>query len=246
MQSQRWLESVREQLVARRLQRDYIERFVDELADHFHDLTEESMKSEQEAILRLGEPTQVAKAAARAYHRRTFLGRHPVVAFLTFGISPFFVLAIVFIAEILLVCKICDHFGDGYFFPRRVRYLGWSRTGLELAFSFAFLIAPTILLIAFYQRLAKHTFAARRWIALSCVGMLVIAFFTHFSVGFAWKGHQSYLGIYLSRSPGLLQYVQCAVPIALCCWLVWKHRKSQLAEARVEKSQGSEHVRAVA
>jgi hypothetical protein len=66
---------------------------MDELTDHIADLKEENM--EADASSRLGDPEQVAEAAATAYRRRSFLGRHPMAAFLVFGLSPFVTLCIV-------------------------------------------------------------------------------------------------------------------------------------------------------
>jgi hypothetical protein len=55
-----------------------------ELSDHLEDVKEDGM----EAVSRLGDPEQVADDAVTAYKRRSFLGRHPVAAFLVFAISP--------------------------------------------------------------------------------------------------------------------------------------------------------------
>jgi hypothetical protein len=80
MESQPWLDSVRQRLARHDLPPSYAQRFTEELRDHLEDLKEENM--EADAISRLGEPEQVADNAVAAYRRRSFLGRHPVAAFL--------------------------------------------------------------------------------------------------------------------------------------------------------------------
>lgn len=55
---------------------------MDELSDHFEDITDETMSTEASVSSRLGEPKLVADAAITAYWRRSFLDRRPMVAFL--------------------------------------------------------------------------------------------------------------------------------------------------------------------
>ncbi len=86
MDDQPWLNRVRQRLAKHVLPPNYVERVVEELADHLDDLKEES--TEADAYSRLGSPEQVAEAAVVAYRRRNFLGRHPLAAFLVFAISP--------------------------------------------------------------------------------------------------------------------------------------------------------------
>jgi hypothetical protein len=81
-----WLDDVQKRLFRQGLPPSYVQRFMGELADHLNDLKEENM--EADAIPRLGEPEQVAEAAVIAYRRRSFLGRHPLAAFLVFAVSP--------------------------------------------------------------------------------------------------------------------------------------------------------------
>ncbi len=68
-----WLEEVREKLVRQGLPQQYIDRFVQELRDHYDDITEEGMSMEPEktsaAEERMGQPAQLAQAAASEYRR---------------------------------------------------------------------------------------------------------------------------------------------------------------------------------
>ena len=88
MDSQPWLDRVRERLARQLLPSSYVQRFMEELTDHFQDITEETMRADESVLSRLGEPDQVANAAVTAYRRRSFLGRHPALKFLVFGVSP--------------------------------------------------------------------------------------------------------------------------------------------------------------
>ena len=71
MANQHWLDEVRTQLAHQALPPTYIKRFMEELSDHFQDLTEDTMSTEANVSFRLGEPNQVAKAAVAAYRRRS-------------------------------------------------------------------------------------------------------------------------------------------------------------------------------
>ena len=64
MDSQPWLDRVRERLARHVLPPSYVQRLMEELSDHLEDLKEEGM--EADAISRMGEAEQVAEAAATA------------------------------------------------------------------------------------------------------------------------------------------------------------------------------------
>jgi len=102
-----WLDRVRERLARQLLPPSYVQRFMDELADHVNDLKEENMK----AVSRLGDPEQVADTAVAAYRRRSFLGRHPTAAFLVFAISPVVTWCVVALA----VLSVLQLFWQGHF-----------------------------------------------------------------------------------------------------------------------------------
>ena len=84
MDNQPWLDRVREQLARQALPPSYIKRFMEELTDHFNDLMEENM--EGDVVSQLGQPEQVAGAAAVAYRQHRFLGRHCWARVLVFGV----------------------------------------------------------------------------------------------------------------------------------------------------------------
>ena len=70
MESQPWLNRVRERLVRQLLPPSYVQRFVEELSDHLEDVKEDGM--DQNSSSRLGDPEQVADTAVAAYRRRSF------------------------------------------------------------------------------------------------------------------------------------------------------------------------------
>jgi hypothetical protein len=83
------LQILRNELVRRGLPRDYVARVTGELADHVDDMAAEAGCSVTSATSvmrpqladRLGDPVRLADGIAREFQRRTFLGRHPWLAF---------------------------------------------------------------------------------------------------------------------------------------------------------------------
>jgi hypothetical protein len=67
-----WLDKVRERLARQALQRNYMQRFMEELSDHLDDLKEENMESD--ATSRMGEPEQVPTNSAPMRQRLPILG----------------------------------------------------------------------------------------------------------------------------------------------------------------------------
>jgi len=103
MANQPWLDDLHERLAQHALPQTYIRRFMEEVSDHFQDITEENMSTEANVYSRLGEPAQVAKAAVTSYRRRSFIGRHPMAAFLVFAVSPVVSLIILFLTSAVLI-----------------------------------------------------------------------------------------------------------------------------------------------
>jgi hypothetical protein len=242
MQSQRWLESVREQLIARRLPRDYIERFMEELADHFHDLTEENMESANDAIIRLGDPQQVAKAAADEYRRRTFLGRHPVIAFLTFAISPLITLPLLAVGEMIAV------YGVLYLVTSAIAaifhihddasaHLGATVDAtIQILLPVLFVIIPSLILTAVYSRLARRTASPQTWLIVSCGLIAALASAPIFMCRFDPKRNYDLLGIGAHWPITIMQFVQFALPIVFAAWLSKRRRARERNLVQSESS----------
>jgi len=178
MANQPWLDEVRAGLVGHALPPAYIRRFMDELYNRFQDIMEENMSTEAGVLSRLGEPSQVAKAAVTAYRRRSFLGRHPVAAFLVFGVSPIVSLILVFVLNVLGIAAIFKIFepclmsiGD----PHRTTPPGpVGLAATDYLFSLLYIIIPAVLTTVLYCKLAKWLGVARAWMVASCVVLAIM------------------------------------------------------------------------
>jgi hypothetical protein len=188
-----WFEEVRERLLRRGLPPTYVQRFVAELADHFHDLKEETMGAEADLVSRLGEPAQVADAAVAAYRRRSFIGRHPAAAFLVFAISPVITQWVLMIFGVVAL-RSCS--GQGTF--------DWydNHWGLSLLIA-----VSSIFLGILYGELAMRLGLGSKWRVASCVVLGVIAMFWESAFG-------RYAGTDIVMLP-----VQFAVPLGVGWWV---------------------------
>ena len=186
MGDQPWLDRVRERLARQALPSAYIRKFMEELSDHLEDLKEESM--ETDAYSRLGEPEQVAEAAVVAYRRRSFLGRHPVAAFLVFAVSP--VITLYFMLFVFLIV------------------LSMFRVQLTVDFNEGHWILSLIIVVcstfvgALYGELALWLGIGKKWTLASCAVLGVIAML--FGIGFG--------------SYTVMLLVQFAAPLAVGWW----------------------------
>jgi len=193
MDNQPWLDSVREQLARHRLPPSYVQRFTEELSDHLEDLNENGL--EADASSRLGEPKQVAAAAVAAYRRRSFLGRHPVAAFLVFAISP------VMSMEILLFVSM---FLQGVFSGRHTVNFQEDHWMLSLMVLVCSTFAGCL-----YGELAMWLGISRKWTLASCAVLGAIA--TLLELGFA-------------GTVTVVLLVQFTAPLAVGWWFTkWKY-----------------------
>jgi len=197
MDNQPWLDSVREQLVQHGLPPSYVQRFTEELGDHLDDLNEEGLEGlEAEVSSRLGEPKQVAHAAVVAYRRRSFLGRHPVAAFLVFAISPVMSLEILFLASMFLLAAFSGR-----------HTVDWHED--------RWILSPIVLLCStfagcLYGELAMWLGISRKWTLASCAVLGAMA--TLFEFGFS------------SGTVTLMLLVQFTAPLAVGWWFTkWKY-----------------------
>jgi hypothetical protein len=86
MDSRPWHERLQSDLRRQRLPAYYIDRLVEELAEHVTDLQKEKTSMDaHEALHKLGTTEHLAAIARQEFRRRTFAGRHPV---LTFVVGP--------------------------------------------------------------------------------------------------------------------------------------------------------------
>lgn len=237
-----WLDEIEQQLVKNRLPTTYIRRFMDELTDHFQDVTEDMMNKETnttDLVSRLGDPNQLADTATLAYRQRTFFGRHPSAKLLVFGVSP--ILSLVGLFALALGCLI--GFGEVYgrlgFDLHIAQFEPIASTVLPYVFSLMMVVIPAILADIFYCKLARRFDIDRKWMLVSFVMLAILAFLPIWTVKLSGVPHQSSIGIGL-RVPqttdeivdqtvwyfsNLRQIFQFLTPLAVGLWLMWRTRK---------------------
>jgi hypothetical protein len=225
MANQPWLDEVQKRLAKNDLPPLYIRRFMDELADHFQDVTEETMSTEANVLSRLGEPNQVADAAIHTYRQRTFFGRHPSAKFWVFAVSPVAAMLLAFVllfSSILALCRICGISG--------IKILAGSIDPTALAWGMSLLttILPAALLTISYCWCAKRFGVGKRWMLVSCVVLAVLAMLSFQRVALSDMPGQSQLTLGLGLPPGLQQCVQFIVPLAIGFWFALRTRKQNI------------------
>jgi len=217
----------------------YVQRFVEELTDHFQDITEETMRAEENVWSRLGEPDQVADAAVTAYKRRSFLGRHPALAFLVFGVSPvvsLFALVALATGSMWIFDEACNRLGAN----TKDLIAGLGRFGPSASVALAYLgsllivVIPSILASILYCWLARRLGIGTKWILLSCAMLAVLSalFFCTAKVSAIPEENWLRLGFnspqHISRLYGLFvwivfsprQLMQFLVPLVIGCWFL--------------------------
>ena len=236
-----WLDDVRKWLVRNALPPSYIQRFIGELSDHLEDLKEEIISTNANVCSRLGQPEQVAEAVVVAYQRRTFLGRHPVAAFLVFAVSsPVSLIALISLAIVgwLVFDEACNRLGgtDHLLMPLR-KFEPATSLVLPYVLSLLTVVIPCTLASIFSCKLAKRLRIGRKWMLLSCAILGVTALPFWFAVELSDIPGQSRvmcrLGIpqsigHIGELPNFilwdfchfLNVIQFLVPLAIGWWFM--------------------------
>ena len=233
MANRQWLEQLKRQLAEKRLPSTYIQRFMEELSDHFEDLTEDTMRNEEDCVAQLGEPAQVADAAVVAYRQRTVFGRHPVMKYLVFGISPSaaIILAFTLVLWGFMACtELCETLGMGE--PLSSFFHSFDASALEWAAAIVTLMLPTMLLAIFYCRWARRSELGKKWIWISCSILAIIAVLPIYQVTMSDIPGESALRVVAGIGTGMiphtvLQYTQMLVPLAVGLWYLRRARDPQ-------------------
>jgi hypothetical protein len=236
MANQPWLEQVRRQLAENHLPPAYIRRFMEELADHCQDITEETMSTESDALSRLGEPNHVAEAAIYGFRRRTFLGRHPTAALLVFGITPLaslFGLFVLAFACLLGAFWAYEQLGLNL---NVKRFDPAASTVLPYVLSLLMVVVPSSLAALFYCRLINRLGISRRWMILSSVVLAIVAIMPVWTVTLSDQPGQSALrcGIGSPQDIGrtilwyfssFRQWLQFLPPLFIGLWFLRQNRR---------------------
>jgi hypothetical protein len=229
MANRRWLDDVVAQLAGRGLPPAYVERFAEELSDHLQDLTEENMSMESELAARLGRPEQVAEAAAVAYRRRGYLGRHPAAAFLVFAISPVVSMALLIalggiaLVAIGMVCRSCG--ANMEFAPDQVG-IGVARS-LCFATTVVTIVIPSLLASILYCKLAARLGMGRKWMVVSAAVLAVMCLLCSSWMTLSNVPGKSAWTFGIGFPPNALQFVQLLVPLAVAGWFLRRTREQE-------------------
>ena len=180
--------------------RAYIQRLLDELDDHITDLHDERnrhMKNPENKAAdgidgsgtphgaasadilnlydHLGDPAQLAAFAAKQYHHRSFLGRHPILTFLVMPL-PF---ALLLMITLGLTCYMAIQ-AIAWLIPQSMQgnevseFIYYNQHPLmcnliKAAVGAVFTIFPPLLAALFFCRIARRNSCSNRWSLAACV-----------------------------------------------------------------------------
>ncbi len=181
MDCQEPLQVLRKELLRRGLPPGYVERVTGELADHADDLAAETGGGAPTAATsarlphlaaRLGDPVRLADGIARAFQRRTFLGRHPWLTFVAFPAAALIAawFATLFIMELLVVLLLAmggETPSDAW---------RWVAAIASCAMAYGLTYGMPLLLCWWALRKARQTARAWSW-AWAATTVLVLASF---------------------------------------------------------------------
>ena len=216
MVSPLWLERYRQELSRRKLPPDYVERLVQELDDHFTDITEEGMSTEAIVCSRLGEPEVVAAAAFHEFRQRSVLNRRPLVAFSTFVLLPIPLLAFAWASVIGGLFLIGEMIPDA----EKTMDIAPSAVVFSDMFVTAIVVLPPAVLAVFYAWLARKTVRRWMWTMVPCLMLAMMSGMIVHKLTFSTEPGMSMimLGLPLgsgARFFGMTQLAQFAVPFGI-------------------------------
>jgi hypothetical protein len=217
MGNQRWLDDFRRQLIGRKLPGKYVQRIVEEAADHLEDLMEESMKNtDLDLNARMGDSEHVAESAVAAFRCRSFLGRHPAAAFMTFAVSPlvaFLVLMFAVLIAFFGTCKLCGLIdNDGL-------HLGALKAVINYALPLAVISVPSMLLSFLYCSLSRKTVVGKKWMLFACGALVVVSSATFCELHFNGASDHGQLILFVGARYWI-QIVQFLIAVAFSWWLI--------------------------
>ncbi|MEN6405492.1 MAG: hypothetical protein ABFC77_03370 [Thermoguttaceae bacterium] len=235
-----WLDEVLRCLAKHHLPVTYIQRFTEELSDHLEDFQEDLMDAKSDVVSRLGNPATVAQAAAVSYRQRSFLGRHPTALLLVFGVLPIVWMMILGLLSCFLVMMAMagtDDFLQQLVLRDKTSPPGtFTLTAIRWSLSVFSVMIPAALVSMVHCRLAERLVLGRKWMAVCCFVLAILAVLPYWCVLVKTGPQGDYsllVGVGVSI-PGLfsgwhfsfsvLQVVQLLVPLAVGGWFWWRTR----------------------
>jgi uncharacterized membrane protein len=213
MASPPWLEELREQLKQQALPPQYLERLLQELSDHFHDIQEEKRSMEAEKVCdpnaRMGEPSDLAEFIGSEYRKRYFSQKHPVVMF---AVMPVLLLLGIWAGLVLLTFLIGSVIGEA------TEPVVDGFTGQLICYGSIWL--PVALTAVICCRAARHGRVNWRWSLLTAATLAVFP------------------GMTVSLTPSMLMigflppitpaaFIQLILPLAIGGWSSWRGYRLQ-------------------
>ncbi len=229
MDTQNWLDQVKQQLIESGISVAYRVRLMDELYDHVEDLCREernhamSAEAAKQDYLdtRLGKPLEVAQAAKEHSPRAKFAFRHPVVTFLVLPIPMLLILWIGYTLSLVGIVNVFKSYKD----------TNWAVTAATVLIH-GLAYVPAIALTLIIAWVALRSQIKTRWgLAASALvafvsGLLMVTFHVPTTPG------TGVLSVGLGFPPDLSRWPQIIVPlaVALACalYISHKHRVASL------------------
>ncbi len=212
MNNRQWLDRLQLELSRRKLPKSYMKRLIGELSDHFHDLTEENMSTES-LVSRLGQPEQIADAAARC--RRGFFRRHRWLRMTTFVVLPVPLLILCWALTMAVLVGVAQALGADEATRDYAPNLTWIQDKLAHLFFSATVIVPATFLAGGYCLLARLSGNRQRWgVAAGIVVAVFAGLVTHQLTLSEIPGKSTIMfGLGFPPKLGVWQVLQFAVPL---------------------------------
>ena len=226
MDSQQSLRIVHNELLRRGLPIDYVERVVSELADHADDLAAEPAGdaltiTPQRAprwTTRLGNPAQLAAGIAREFQRRTFLGRHPWLAFVVLPIGAIVTAWIA--AAFSISCVVELLFAVGGETP--VDGLRWTAAIIIGALSYGTTYGVSALLCWWIWRKVRQTTRSWAWAWGATAALLLTSFVFRFNLFYDANGQFGIDTTGILRAAISFVFFRESLPLGTVPWrLLW-------------------------
>lgn len=233
MHDPNWLDELGGELRKAKLPHPYIARLMDELSDHLEDVLEENEMSKDALVSqtiagRMGSATDVAGSAAAEFRQASFWRRHPFLSFIALPILVVPILWIPGMAGVDLIAAAQNSWDFNTISPSQ---FSPGVLALMQLCCVAATLLPAVAAGVFFAWLGARKGLQARWPMIACTIVGLMSAET--KVGFlmtplaetnAWQTIE--FGWW--AGPGLiLKLVKVALPLAVCVWILRRHRLRQ-------------------